>query len=492
MKPSRIFSSIALLALAVQPSITTAQLTTLYQFGAFATDGTAPQGALVQGRDGDFYGTTSSGGTNSFGTVFRISSAGTLSTLYQFGGYSTDGSDPEAALVQGSDGNFYGTTFAGGTNFNGTVFRIATNGTLTTLYQFGSYAIDGAGPQGALVQCSGGYFYGTTFAGGSVGAGTVFRINSAGALTILHHFGSGPTDGVGPEAGLLQATDGNFYGTTDGGGTNFVIIRANGFVGTNYLGTVFRMTPAGTLTILYQFGGVPTDGQNPDGALVQGADGSFYGTTSFGGTNYGAVVTKGITNAPGTVFRITPAGTLTTLYQFDGWDGALPTTGLVQGSDGNFYGTTVLGGGSTNCPEGCGTGFRITTNGILSWLQFSATDGSSPSAAPVQGSDGYFYGTTMFGGTNGDNGTVFKVSVALNPPANQISTVKAAGTNLIVSIPSVAGETYQLQCRNALTTGNWSNIPGASVSNSIGALMTVTNSGGALSQQRFYRFAITP
>jgi uncharacterized repeat protein (TIGR03803 family) len=342
--------------------------------------------------------------------------AQTLTSLYQFGGLPTDGSEPRAGLVQGTDGNFYGTTYVGGTNDEGTVFKITPQGTLTTLYQFfGGYSSDGRYPWAGLIQGNDSYFYGTTITGGTNGYGTVFRISSAGTYTTLYHFGGFYSDGQEPEAGLVPGRDGNFYGTTFGGGSNLE-------------GTVFEITSQGTLTTLYQFGSLPTDGHTPIGGLVQGSDGNFYGTTSGGGTNSGV----------GTVFRISSAGTLTTLYQFGASDnGADSYAGLVQGSDGNFYGTTELGG----------------TNNT--------------------------YG-----------GTVFQLIVPLNPPANQISAVQIATPNIVFNIPSIAYETYQLQFSSSMSPTNWVNEGGSITS--IGSLLTVTNFGGASQPQGFYRFDITP
>jgi len=186
---------------------------------------------------------------------------------------------------------------------------------------------------------------------------------------------------------------------------------------------------------------------------------------------------------------------LTTLYSFsNGSDGGFPFAGLTQGSDGNFYGTTYGGGANTSCYQGCGTVFRISPSGNLTNL-YSFTggnDGYHPRGALVQGIDGGFYGTTAYGGTNLYYGTAFRFSVPLNPPANQISTIQLSGSDIILSIPSVAGETYQLQFSDSLTDGSWSNVQGAAVTNSIGALMTLTNFGGASQPQRFYRFSITP
>ena len=201
-------------------------LTSLYSFTGGA-DGGLPGAGLVQGSDSNFYGTTSGGGTSGNGTVFRISPSGSLTNLWEFTGGS-DGASPYAGLVQGSDGNFYGTTYGGGANGNGTVFRITPSGTLTTLWSF-TGGSDGAYPYAGLVQGSDGNFYGTTSAGGTNNAGTVFQINSAGGLTTLYSF-SGGADGESPWAGLIQGSDGSFYSTTYEGGSY-------GY------GTVFKLSP---------------------------------------------------------------------------------------------------------------------------------------------------------------------------------------------------------------------------------------------------------
>jgi uncharacterized repeat protein (TIGR03803 family) len=444
--------------------------TNLHIFVSSPSDGAFPVAALVQGSDSNFYGTTYEGGANvcSCGTVFQISPSGAYTALYSFGGYPTDGGNPQAGLVRGNDGNFYGTTQVGGTNGAGTVFRISPGGVYTNLYSFVGSPTDGADPNG-LVQGSDGNFYGTTVSGGTNNAGTVFRISPGGAYTNLYSFAGSP-NGSAPVAGLVQGSDGNLYGTTASGGTN-------GF------GTVFRISPGGAYTNLYSFSGYPTDGGNPQAGLVQGSDGNFYGTTQVGGAN----------NA-GAVFRISPAGTCTNLYSFSGYptDGGNPQAGLVQGSDGNFYGTTYEGGAN-----GAGTVFRISLSGSYSNLySFSGypTDGENPDAGLVQGSDGNFYGTTYNGGTN-NAGTVFKLTVPLTPPPypiNQITSARIATTNIIFTIPSIASETYQLQYRNSLTSGSWSNVAGVAVTNSIGSVLTLTNFAGASQPQGFYRFDITP
>ncbi len=395
--------------------------TTLYSFSAESSgtnsDGARPYAGLVQGSDGSFYGTTPGGGNGS-GTVFQITASGSLTTLYSFSAESSrtnsDGAAPYAGLVQGSDGNLYGTTESGGVNGTGTVFQITTSGSLTTLYSFSALSSgtnpDGAFPYAGLVQGSDGNFYGTANDGGSNGAGTVFQITSSGSLTTLYSF-TGGNDGEAPYAGLVQGSDGNLYGTTGVGGSG-------GY------GTVFQITISGSLTTLYSFTGSDGGGVQPFAGLVQGSDGNFYGTTSGGGGGGGE----------GTIFKITTSGSLTTLYSFNVFnndDGGFGGTGgfarLIQGSDGNFYGTTHINGSN-----GSGTIFKITTSGSLTTLySFSAlssgtnTDGANSEAGLIQGSDGNFYGTTLLGGSYSE-GTVFEIT--LKPAAATLSSTNVTAT----------------------------------------------------------------
>jgi uncharacterized repeat protein (TIGR03803 family) len=362
------------------------------------TNGSNPYYAsLIQGTNGSFYGTTTYGGAseqncygNTCGTIFKITPSGTLTTLHEFD--FADGGYPEAGLVQTTNGSFYGTAAVGGSTGAGTIFKITPTGSLTTVYEFQN-STDGANPLGALVQARNGVLYGTTSYGGGdpCACGTVFKVTSAGTLTTLHTFVGGGTEGNYPEAGLVQGTDGNFYGTTASGG-------ANGY------GTIFKITPAGTLTTLYNFDS--TGGANPWAGLVQGADGNLYGTTTYGGTSGSGCTGFGC----GTVFKITLTGTLTTLHNFDGTDGGLPTGGLVQATNGAFYG--MAGGGGAN---NGGTIFKITPAGTLTTLHnFDVTDGANPMGGLVQATNGTFYGTTSGGGTDND-GTVLSLSVGLGP-----------------------------------------------------------------------------
>ncbi len=355
-------------------------LTTLVSFDG--TNGKDPESSLVQANDGNFYGTTVSGGASNRGTVFKVTPSGTLTTLYSFN-LGADGFFPASGLVQATDGNFYGTAANGGANNNGTVFKITPSGTLTTLHRFSG--TDGATPWGGLAQGIDGNFYGTTYYGGAKNLGTVFTITPSGTLTTLYSFSGG--DGGYPSASLIQAYQDDFYGTTTGGGAY-------------HDGTVFKITPSGTLTTLYSFSG--SDGANPWASLIRATDGYFYGTTYEGGA-YGG----------GTVFKITRAGKHFRLYSFSSGHGLYPMSSLIQANDGNFYGTTYEGGTGNICGADCGTVFSITSKGTLTTLySFSGADGATPVGGLVQGSDGNFYGTTDHGGANND-GTVFTLHLPL-------------------------------------------------------------------------------
>jgi uncharacterized repeat protein (TIGR03803 family) len=402
--------------------------TTLHSFDG--TDGNGPLAPLLQASDGNLYGTASTGGVSGGGTVFKMTPAGTLTTLYSFCSQSTctDGANPVGSLLQASDGGFYGTTEYGGAYGYGTVFKITSTGTLTTLYSFCSQSNcgDGEYPRAGLVQDSDGDLYGTTYFGGANGKhGTVFRVTPNGLVTTLYSFcsQSACADGGNPTAALIQGANGSFYGfygTTSSGGDDTSC--AGG------CGTVFSITPNGNLTTLHSFERV--DGAFPFGALAQGTDKNLYGTTYQGG----------VTDV-GTVFEVSPSGSVTTLYSFCSQthctDGEYPQTALIQATDGNLYGTTQGGG-----IRGNGTVFKITPGGRLTTLyRFcldggSCSDGSGPVAVPVQATDGTFFGTTQSGGINSD-GTVFSLSVGLAPFVETQPTsgklgasVKILGTNL--------------------------------------------------------------
>jgi uncharacterized repeat protein (TIGR03803 family) len=382
-------------------------LSTLVKF--IGTNGAGPlYAAPIQGTDGNLYGTTSAGGGHHQGTVFKLTPIGALTTLYSFcvSTKCPDGSAPFGGLLLGVDGYFYGTTESGGTHGDGTVFKVTPEGVLTTLHSFNIH--DGSNPYAPLIQATDGNFYGTTQSGGAHLLGTVFKITPQGTLTTLHSFDS--TDGAFPEAALLQATDGNFYSTTYNGGSS------------DSYGTVFKITPTGALTTLHVFG--DGEGKGPVAGLIQTSEENFYGTNGQGGAiGYG------------TVFTITPQGALTTLHNFDATDGATPSA-LILATDGNFYGTTVSGGANTD-----GTVFEITSQGAFTTLHsFAGSDGADPFSGLVQATSGEFYGTTDIGGSKKD-GTVFSLSLGLGPFVKTQPTSAPVGAAVTILGTSLNGTT---------------------------------------------------
>lgn len=415
---------------------TSGAFTTLHSFKH--VDGTYVGAGLVQGADGNFYGTTNQGGLGQVGTMFKMDAAGSVTPLHSFRG--ADGANPESGLIQASDGNFYGTTNQGGAGNDGAIFKMEPSGTVTTVHSFEDH--DGYIPRGGLIQASDGNFYGTTNVGGKI-PGTVYRMDSAGTLTTIYQFTG--ADGQFPNnTKLVEGPDGNLYGTTSAGGgpssrgygtvfkltKNGVLTSLHSFKlvdgaspsggltlgsdgnlygltwdgGVHRNGTAYKITPSGTFTSLHSFSGA--DGKFPFGSLTEGSDGNFYGTTNQGG-EFG----------PGTVFKMDPTGVVTTLHSFSGGDGSQPYGGLTEGGDGSFYGTTTIGGAGFGALDGHGTVFKITPGGDFTTIHsFSRTDGAIPQGELTLGSDGNFYGTTTQGGASfnpanfqGNNGTIFRL-----------------------------------------------------------------------------------
>jgi len=309
-----------------------------------------PQGALVLGPDGTLYGTTNEGGTAGFGTVFKLVNVnGTYheTVVYSFQG-GHDGAYPSSSLVLDAAGNLYGTTFYGGNSLCtlgcGTVFKIDANGQETIMYAFGG-APDGANPYSGLIEDSAGNLYGTTTYGGSHNFGTVFSLNPSGQETILHNF-AGPPDGAAPYAGLFRDAAGDLFGTTQGGGNK---LGCSGFG----CGTVFEVKSTGEEVVLYSFFNYKNGG-NPYGGVVEDKAGNLYGTTlGLGNTS----VECHYYERCGTVFKLHPNGTLTTLHAFtNSGDGAFPRDSLIVDESGNLYGTSS-GNGDTGSQ---GTVFKLT------------------------------------------------------------------------------------------------------------------------------------
>jgi uncharacterized repeat protein (TIGR03803 family) len=293
---------------------------------------------LIQASDGHLYGVTARGGVAGGGTLYRMRAGGghAVEVLHQFGVAGGDGREPLAALVQASDGNFYGTTSSGGAAGLGTVYRCTSGGDCAVLHSFAGIP-DGSQPWAPLVQASDGYLYGTTTHGGLGGAGTVFRIAPDGSgYLLLHEFQY--LDGYASTAALLEGRDHLLYGTTPTGGPHGK-------------GTLFSVTTAGGFTMLHSL--TPDEGIGPRAALVQAGNGDFFGTASSGGPSGG-----------GTVFRMSPGGHVSVVHAFpdsdaDGW---FPMAGLVDPGDGNLYGTTMSG--PRSCPAAyCGVVYRIAPDG---------------------------------------------------------------------------------------------------------------------------------
>jgi uncharacterized repeat protein (TIGR03803 family) len=430
---------------------------TLHSFSD--TDGNNPQAPLVQGSDGYFYGTTFRGGTYGVGSIFHIASDGTFASLYSFPNQNnTVGDYPSSGLIQGTDGNFYGTTQQGGSSGLGTIFSVTSYGTLNVLYTFTNCVTDGVywttgDAAWSLSEGNDGNFYGTTESGGLYGRGNVFCVTPSGTFSNLHSFDG--SDGWLPYYdGLVLGSDGTFYGATTIGGN------------------IYSITTNGTFSNLFVFSG--TNGQSPECTLVQGNDGNFYGTTLSGG-RWGN----------GTVYRVTPDGTLTSLYSFTGGsDGAAPLGALVQASDGNFYGTTSAGG-TNGIYSKYGTIFQITPQGALTTLHIfiAGSEGRNPVAGMVQGQDGNLYGTTEHGGGE-DKGTVFRLVI---PPT--VLPVAQAGNTVLITWSSIAGQSYQVQYNSNLASTNWINVTPQITATTNTTMISDTNTP---SQQSYYRIVEFP
>jgi uncharacterized repeat protein (TIGR03803 family) len=339
-------------------------------------NGRGPSGRLVAATDGFLYGTTAMGGAVDKGTIFRLSTTGTLTTLVSFTG--TNGANPYAGLVQDTDGYLYGTTGGGGTGSQGTVFRVSLTGALTVLRSFSG--VDGSFPNGELAAGADG-LYGTTMFGGT-GSGVVFKMTRAGVLTVLRLLS--PTDGARPESALFRASNGRFYGTAPN----------NGPAGA--AGTLFEVTSSGTFTRLLAFSGAPS---TPHAALVAHPDGSLYGVSAAGGST-----------SSGTIFRLVPGVSIQVLHEFYGpQHGAGPYDALTVAGDGSIYGTAPGGGTGT-----AGTIYKLSSAGAFSVLNTpsgASGDGVFPYASVVKANDGAYYGV-MAGGGAAQAGTIYRMSSA--------------------------------------------------------------------------------
>jgi uncharacterized repeat protein (TIGR03803 family) len=436
-----------------------------------ASDGQQPYAGLIQGADGALYGTTYLGGSNNAGVIFRVNADGSGNMpIYQFGTNNVDpfGLAYPSGLIQGLDGAHYGTTGFGGAAGHGSVFRINSDGSgYKILHSFNLAA--GYEPAAALVQGNDGTLFGTTQAGAVGGGGTVFRLNSDGtAFAELYTFGLLTGDPRSPQAPLLQGADGALYGTTSDGG-------AGGD------GTAFKINADGTgLTVLHSFAPVGGDGQRPYAGLVQGREGALYGTTQQGGN-----LADGGSSGFGTVFKLNPNGTgYTILHSFDpsSGDGKFPNSALVIGNDGALYGTTEFGGSNN-----LGAVFRISPDGSAYSLLYSfgsnPFDGSYPKAPLVRASDGGLFGTTQFGGDQ-NFGTVFRLA----PSRTIISSVTLLANKAIrLLIGGTSNFEYRIEASSDQV--HWTTLTNLYATNGV---MEFTDFEASKFPQRFYRGAWVP
>lgn len=397
----RLFVTMLALALAIVVAAPKAEATgpvetLLYSFTSTNHDGESPRAALIQGSDGYLYGTTAEGGTSGNGTIFKIAVDGSgYQVIHDFAGGTSDGSTPTAALVQASDGNLYGTTASGGQFGDGVLFEIATGGTgYQVLHSFGATTSDGQSAFAGLIQASDGSLYGATAAGGTHGDGTVYRVGLGGSnYQVIESFGATATDANGPVAPLYQAPDGYLYGTAEDGG-------ANG------LGAIFKILPNGTsYQVIYSFAGGTADGASPAAPVVEASDGALYGITTYGGT--GATV-EGTGN--GVIFKIDPDGSNCSVVHFlSSADGINPVAGLIAAPDGYLYGTTQGSSGATY-----GAIIRIAVGGGNFSVEYEfaglPNDGSDPLGSMCLASNGELYGTTASAGQDNE-GIVYSLQV---------------------------------------------------------------------------------
>jgi uncharacterized repeat protein (TIGR03803 family) len=414
---------------------TSGTVSVVYDIGYF------PWGGLTLGTDGQLYGEDSDGGVvgncglSASGQVYKITTAGTLTILHNFTG-TGDGCNPQGQPIEGANGIFYGTTL--GPN-NGTAYSVTSGGTFTNLHTF--TGTDGSQVYAPLVQGTDGNFYGNTVYGGTDGDGVIFKMTATGTVTVLHNF-NGAADGAHGYYGLIQATDGNFYGVAQGDGTMY--------------GTVFKMTPGGVYTVLHTFTGEPSDGASPGSSLLQGSDGKLYGVTAAGGTSNG-----------GTIFSLTTSGgsSYSVLYNFadSSTTGYNPASPLIENTDGTFYGTTYYGGLSSTC--NCGVVYSFS-NGLKAYASLLSTSGAEGAKIGILGQGFGSTTTVKFGGTQA-------VTVTRTGSTYLTATVPAAA--LTGSVTVTTGSTVLTSSQSFRVTPTMKTF--SPTSGAVGALVTITGTG---------------
>lgn len=440
-------------ALSAGSALAQAQFNLIYNFTG-GSDGAVPVGTLVQSLDGALYGVCAAGGNvpnNYFGgTIFRVSTGGSLHPLFAFtpllnlsSSTNNTGADPVAGLTRGRDGVFYGTAYNGGYSSNpeGTAFRIDSAGNFSVLHSFGSSTnvAEGTQPEARILQGADGFLYGETQGGGTNDAGTIFKLSTSGDgvfYTVLHQFNN-MTDGKTPGGGLTQGPDGYMWGMT------FDTPQ------------IFKIDPQGNFHVVYPFIDLTTDGNligSPTDNSLVWSQGYFYGVAPSGGTNN-----------TGTAFRIDTNGNFSVIYTFSAMDGngfnadgANPNC-VMAGSDGNLYGTA--GNGGTN---GEGTIFELTPNGGFTNLYTfnGAADGGEPQSGLCEASDGNLYGLVTSGGSAG-GGIVYQITGLLLPPPRPIlAAVGRSGQTFTLNLFATTNNSYRIQATTNLTAGpsGWSDL----------------------------------
>jgi uncharacterized repeat protein (TIGR03803 family) len=377
------------------------------------TNGNSPNG-LVQGTDGNFYGTTFAGGAFGSGEIFRVTPSGQITTIYSFICNAQSCVDDPYLLVPGGDGNLYGITLSGGSKVGGTFYKVTLGGKFTVLHEFCSQSdcVDGKTPNGLFLGFDGN-FYGATSSGGETNNGVFFRISPTGESKVLHSFCllSDCQDGGFPLA-AIQGRDGNFYGTTAEGGTQLG-------------GVIYKLTPDGTFEVIHNF---CINGNCPDGGviqpLVEDVKGNFFGITSGGGAH-----------GSGAVFELTAEHHFKTLHSFNlALEGGEPNAGLVLANDGNLYGVNLFG------KFGDGTAFEVTPEGKFTLLYTFQTNDTAPYVPLFQGTDGLLYGTTdPFSAPS--NGSVFALSNNLSPLIETVPTGGKVGKRILILGNGLTGTT---------------------------------------------------
>jgi len=433
---------------------------TVRDLHSFTSSGNSRYPYLItpaEGRDGELFGTTI--GLN-YGSIFRLLTSGKEADLFAFA--DTDGYNPYGGVTLGTDGNFYGTTAGGGSAGYGVLFKITPGGTYTVLHEF-SGGSDGQYPSAAPIEGLDGNFYGTTGSGAGLLGATAYSYTPSGTFTTIYQF-QNTTNEYGILAPLIQGFGGNLYGT--------------GYYGTNNCGSIFEITTSGTLLMQYNFD--CTGGSNPSAPLVLAADGNFYGTTYTGSGD-----------VRGSVFKMSPQGTVTTVHIFTtGSEGQLPVGGLVQATDGNLYGSTKFGG-----IQDYGTLYQITTRGAYTQLySFPASIGEYPTGSLLQHTDGLLYGTAEFGGATG-YGSVYTLDMGLGPFITFVRSTGGVGQTAQIlgqGLTGTTGVTFNGIAATSFSVVSDTFLTAVVPSGATTGAVVVTTPGGTLTSNKNFRIVAGP